>query len=133
MRPSTPSPVRHSGVSYKFPFETEKKDYTLWDPNAVFAAPAKFVAEDKIQGLTVYKFVQQVPPTQIRVQEVPGTLVGESAATVQAPVFYTNTRTLWVEPKTGIIVKGNEQNRTTLRKHHRRRQDHGHRVRPDLR
>lgn len=108
-------PVRHSGVSYKFPFETEKKDYDFWDPNARVSAPAKFVSEDKIQDLTVYKFVQQVPPTQIRIQEVPGTLVGESAPTVQAPVFYSNTRTVWVEPRTGVIVKGNEQNRTTLR------------------
>jgi hypothetical protein len=34
---------------------------------------------------------------------------------VQAPVYYTDTRTVWVEPKTGVIVKGSEQNRTTLR------------------
>ena len=34
---------------------------------------------------------------------------------MQAPVFYTNTRTVWVEPKTGVIVKGSEQNKTTLR------------------
>ena len=30
-------------------------------------------------------------------------------------MWYQNTRTVWVEPKTGVIVKGNEQTRTTLR------------------
>lgn len=109
------APIRHSGVSYKFPFDTQKKDYAWWDPNSKQAPPAKFVSEEKVQGLTTYKFLQVIPPTQIRIQEVPGTLVGESAPSVQAPVYYTTTRTVWVEPKTGVIVKGNEQANTTLR------------------
>jgi Porin PorA len=108
-------PTRHTGVSYKFPFGTKKQDYSFWDPNAKLATAAKYVSEDRVQGLTTYKFIQQVPATQIQTQEVPGSLVGESAASVQAPVFYTDTRTVWVEPKTGVIVKGSEQNRTTLR------------------
>ena len=41
--------------------------------------------------------------------------MGESAPSVQAPVYYADTRTVWVEPKTGVIVKGSEQNLTTLR------------------
>jgi hypothetical protein len=108
-------PTRHTGVSYKFPFNTEKKDYPFWDPNSKTALPARFVSEDKVQGLTTYKFIQTVPAMQIQTQEVPGSLVGETAPSVQAPVFYTDTRTVWVEPKTGVIVKGSEQNKTTLR------------------
>src|SRR5205085_1591727 len=90
-------------------------DYAWWDPTSKQAPPAKFVSEEKVQGLTTYKFLQVIEPTQIQVQAVPGSLVGETAATVQAPVFYSTTRTIWVEPKTGVIVKGNEQNKTTLR------------------
>lgn len=108
-------PVRHAGVSYKFPFGTEKRDYQLWDPNSAKAYPAKYVSEEKVQGLTTYKFIQTIPGFQLRTQDVPGTLVGESTPTFTAPVWYTNTRTVWVEPDTGVIVKGNEQNRTTLR------------------
>ena len=108
-------PTRHTGVSYKFPFNTQKKDYAFWDPNSKTALPAKFVSEDEVQGLTTYKFIQTVPAMQIQTQEVPGSLVGETAPSVQAPVFYTTTRTVWVEPKTGVIVKGSEQNKTTLR------------------
>jgi hypothetical protein len=108
-------PVRHAGVSYKFPFGTEKRDYQLWDPNSAKAYPAKYVSEEKVQGLTTYKFIQTIPGFQLRTQDVPGTLVGESTPMFTAPVWYTNTRTVWVEPDTGVIVKGNEQNRTTLR------------------
>jgi hypothetical protein len=108
-------PTRHSGLSYKFPFGTQKQDYQFWDANAKTTATARYVSEETVQGLTTYKFVSQIPPTQIQTQEVPGSLVGESAPSVQAPVFYTDTRTVWVEPKTGVIVKGSEQNRTTLR------------------
>jgi len=108
-------PVRHSGLSYKFPFDTQKQDYQFWDSNAKKAVPARYVSEETVQGLTTYKFVSQVPATQIQTQEVPGSLVGESAPSVQAPVYYDDTRTVWVEPKTGVIVKGSEQNLTTLR------------------
>ena len=108
-------PARHSGLSYKFPFDTQKQDYQFWDSNAKKAVPARYVSEETVQGLTTYKFVSQVPATQIQTQEVPGSLVGETAPSVQAPVFYTDTRTVWVEPKTGVIVKGSEQNLTTLR------------------
>jgi hypothetical protein len=108
-------PTRHHGVSYKFPFSTQKQDYQFWDVNVKTTATARYVSEETVQGLTTYKFISQVPATQIQTQEVPGSLVGSSAPSVQAPVFYTDTRTVWVEPKTGVIVKGTEQNRTTLR------------------
>ena len=108
-------PTRHSGLSYKFPFDTQKQTYQFWDANAKKAVPARYVSEETVQGLTTYKFVAQIDATQIQTQEVPGSLVGESAPSVQAPVYYTDTRTVWVEPKTGVIVKGSEQNRTTLR------------------
>lgn len=108
-------PVRHEGISYKFPIGTEKIEYTVWDPNSRKSYPARFVAEDEVLGLKVYKFLQEIPGQELRRQEVPGSLIGESAPSVSAQVWYQNTRTIWVEPVTGIIVKGNEQNRTTLR------------------
>src|SRR5215207_2408389 len=109
------TPVTHAGLSYKFPIGVDKQEYLLWDPNSRKSYPAKFIAEDDVKGLAVYKFIQQIPGQELRRQQVPGTLVGESAPSVDAQVWYQNTRTLWVEPVTGIIVKGNEQNRTTLR------------------
>ncbi|HEY6745018.1 MAG TPA: DUF3068 domain-containing protein [Mycobacteriales bacterium] len=108
-------PVRHSGVSYKFPFNAEKRDYAWWDANTRRAAPAKFVSEERVKGLTVYKYIQTVPAFELRTQALPGSLLGETAPTVQAPVYFQTTRTAWVEPRTGIIIKANEQNLTTFR------------------
>jgi hypothetical protein len=107
-------PVRHDGVSYNFPFNTPKKDVLFWDVSSKKAYPAHYMTSAKIQGLTTYKFVQPIPTQQIGTVEVPGSLVGESAASFQAPLSYSNTRTVWVEPRTGVIVKGTEQTRTTL-------------------
>jgi hypothetical protein len=109
------APVQHDGFSYKFPFNTAKQTYQFWDANSLAGYPARYVSEEKIQGLTTYKFVQEVPGHELRKQPVPGSLVGEQGATFQAPVWYQNIRTVWVEPTTGIIVKGTEQTKTTLR------------------
>lgn len=109
------APVQHDGVSYKFPFNTGKGTYQFWDVTSAAGYPARFQGEEKIQGLNTYKFIQEIPGHQIQTQEVPGSLVGETSPTFQAPVWYTNVRTVWVEPTTGVIVKGTEQTKTTLR------------------
>jgi hypothetical protein len=106
--------TRHEGVTYKFPFATRKENVQFWDVNARQAYPARYVSEEEVQGRTTYKFIQQVPVHQLTTLEVPGALVGESTPSFQAPVIYSNTRTVWVEPTTGVIIKGSEQTRTTL-------------------
>jgi hypothetical protein len=108
-------PVQHQGLSYKFPFNTQQQTYQFWDVNSRAAHPARFVGEEELQGLTTYKFSQEIPSQELRTQEVPGTLVGEPTPTFNAPVWYQNVRTVWVEPTTGIIIKGSEQTKTTLR------------------
>lgn len=105
----------HSGVSYKFPFDAGKQDYLLWDPNSRRSYAAKFVSEDEVKGTRVHKYIQQIPGQELRRQDVPGRLVNDSAPTVSVSVWYQNTRTVWVEPTTGVIVKGNEQSVTTFR------------------
>lgn len=107
--------VRHSGVSYKFPFDTKKRTYDWWDVNSQRSYPAKYVSDEDVRGVATYKFLQQVPGFELRKQTVPGALVGESAPSVSAPVWYQTVRTAWVEPRTGIIIKANEQTQTTLR------------------
>ena len=52
---------------------------------------------------------------QVDELEVPGDLVGSDAKSVKAPEFYSNTRTVWVEPVTGVIVKGQEKQHLVLR------------------
>ncbi|GAA4697274.1 DUF3068 domain-containing protein [Phytohabitans rumicis] len=108
--------VVHSGLAYKFPFNTEKKDYPYFDLNSrASTPPMKFDGEDKVNGLPVYRFVQKIPAVKIQDREVPGSLVKSTEASVTAARMYENTRTVWVEPYSGLIVKGQEEVRQWLR------------------
>ncbi|GAB3950678.1 DUF3068 domain-containing protein [Micromonospora vulcania] len=109
------TPFKHEGLTYTFPFGTEKKTYQYFDNSARKSYPAKFVGTEELQGLTVYKFEMTAEPIQISEIKVPGNLVGSTEPTVTAGRYYANTRTLWVEPDSGVIVKGQEKQLQTLR------------------
>ncbi|GAA4096056.1 DUF3068 domain-containing protein [Nocardioides kongjuensis] len=104
-------PAVRRGLIYKFPFNTQKKDYAVWDDTVGKAVDAKFKGEEKIDGLTVYKFVQTIDPTVVETREVPGSVFGSAEASVDADMVYGMTRTFWVEPETGSPVNRVE-NRT---------------------
>ena len=108
-------PTRHEGIEYKFGFGVEKKTYQYFDTTLAKATDMKYASSEKIEGLNTYKFVQRIEPTQIAELEVPGNLIGRTETTVPVQRFYSNTRTVWVEPKTGAIVKGQEEQFSTLR------------------
>ena len=108
-------PVKHVGLSYKFPFNTEKTTYQFFDVTSRKAFPMRYQASEELQGLTVYRFEQVVDPQRIGESDVPGSLVGSDEATVTAPRYYDNVRTVWVEPLSGVIVKGAEQQHQVFR------------------
>jgi len=99
----------------KFGFDVQQQDYNYFDTTIQAATPAVFQSTDEIDGLEVYVFEQVIEPTQIGTLEVPGDLVGSKDDSFVAPRFYSNTRTLYVEPTTGVIVNGEEQQLQTLR------------------
>jgi hypothetical protein len=109
--------IRHTGLAYKFPFNTKKQSYPFFDVTLRGSnPPMKFDGEDVVNGLPVYRFVQAIPATKIEELDVPGELVnGTPGTTVSAGRFYQNVRTVWVEPYSGIIVKGQEEVKQTLR------------------
>jgi hypothetical protein len=105
-----------TGLTLTFPFGTEKKDYDVFNATTGKAFPAKFQGTEKLQGLEVYRFVQTVPETVVKTAEVPGSLAGApEEATVQADAVYTNKRTIWVEPTSGVIVTAQEHPSVVLR------------------
>lgn len=85
--------VTHEGVDYTFPIGTKKKTYQLYDAIARKAAPANYEGSEKLDGLTAYKFVSDVPPTLVTIQGI-------------VPATYTSNTTVYVEPTTGVILKG---------------------------
>jgi hypothetical protein len=109
----------HEGLVLKFPFGTEKKTYKFWDTTTRKAYPIEFKKEGTLEGLKVFEFQQTVPSQEIPLEKplmVPGTLVGEPGKdAVEVQRTYQNTRTLWIEPATGAIIKGREEQLAELR------------------
>jgi uncharacterized membrane protein len=105
------------GLFFKFPFDTQKTTYRFWDGLSGKAYDAAFDGTDTIDGMGVYRFVQHIDSVLLRSQDVPGVVFGgaPSSPAVTAEDRYSNTRTLWVEPETGTIIKGLEdQNRVLV-------------------
>ena len=100
---------RHQGLTLKFPFDTEKTTYQFWDGPAQRALPAAFTRTETLNGVDVYRFEQRIGPVDVGDQEIPGTLAGDpDTPSVQTNIVYTNLKTFWVEPTTGIIVKAQQ-------------------------
>jgi hypothetical protein len=101
-------PIRHEGIQFKFPFETQKKNYPFWDVNVKKAITAKYEGTETLDGLKTYRFVQPINDVVISQEEVPGSLLTLDQPSVTADRVYSTKRTLWVEPHTGAIIKGSE-------------------------
>ena len=99
----------HQGLTLKFPFDTKKQTYLFWDLPARRATGARYVQEETIEGVKVYRFEQRIDRLILGSQEVPGSLAGDpDADSVQTNIVYSNVKTIWVAPATGIIVKGQQ-------------------------
>jgi hypothetical protein len=103
------------GLTLTFPFGTQKRDYDVFNSTAGAAFPATFEGTEKLQGLDVYRFQLSIPETVIRQAEAPGSLVGSAESVVTADVVYSNEKTFWVEPTSGVIVTAEEHPNTVLR------------------
>jgi len=108
--PTSQKPITHDGLVFKFPFSTQKTTYQWWDADLERAVPIEFQGEDEINGTPVYVFKQTIAPEAITAIDAPASLFEEGATgTVTATEMYANTRTLWVEPVTGVLIDGNEE------------------------
>ncbi len=129
-KPPTNIALPHQGLAYRFPFHTEKKTYPYFDPIAQKAFDANYDGEEDVNGLTTYRFVQNVG------YDADGKLVEpvkyaslydkdeDSVVTARASLwglpgdpdepitmtrFYAAQRTFWVDPVSGTIVKAEER------------------------
>jgi hypothetical protein len=100
---------RHQGLTLKFPFDTEKTTYQFWDGPAQRALPAAYTRTERLEGVDVYRFEQRIDRLDVGDQEIPGALAGDpDSPSIQTNIIYSNLKTLWVEPATGIIVKAQQ-------------------------
>jgi hypothetical protein len=98
------------GQYFKLPFNTQKETYQWWDGDLLQATDLKFEDTEDIQGLTTYRFVQEIPDTLVGTQEIPASVAGiDEDGDITVDSMYSNTRTLWIEPETGVLIKGQEE------------------------
>ncbi|MGZ4437006.1 MAG: DUF3068 domain-containing protein [Nocardioides sp.] len=104
----TTTPVH--GLYFSFPFNAQRKTYLFWDGNLKRATPIRFMNTATIQGLTVYRYQQVIPPTKVQEIQAPASFFGiKKPGNVTIDEVYANIRTLWVEPVTGVIIRGQER------------------------
>ena len=125
------------GLQYKFPFDTEQRTYQYFDASTFTTNPIEFMGETSVGGIQAYEFQQELGPidmwSSIRdhfaaisdgydpaVESILASyrregmtagqwgLDGDPEREVDMRRFYTNTRTVYVNPDTGQIVDGKE-------------------------
>jgi hypothetical protein len=104
------APIKHEGLLFKFPFNTQRINYPFWDVNIKKAVTARYDGTEKIDGLLTYRFVQAITDVVIGQDDIPGALMGlPDEPSVHADRVYSTVRTIWVEPYTGAVIKGAER------------------------
>ena len=99
-----------------FPIGTKKTTYPVYDSTAGKAFPARFSGVETKGGLEVYRFEQTVPETVVQSTQVPGTMAGTgTAGNVTADFVYSNSRSYWVEPTSGMIVSTEQHPKEVVR------------------
>lgn len=97
---------RTGSLTQLFPIGTQKRTYPFWDSVAKKAFPIRFVQTTDLFGTTVWRFHQVVPDTQINTIKLPGKIVGlPDQGVMDLTWWYGGTTDIWVEPRTGGIVK----------------------------
>jgi hypothetical protein len=93
--------VPHDGLVNKFPFDVQKKTYPFWDGDAGKALDIDYQGTKSLFGLDTYEFQYTVKDVPIQIAEgIDGT--------------YDNVITVYVDPKTGSIVKSGQHQQQYL-------------------
>jgi Porin PorA len=110
------SSVKQTGIAgYVFPIGTQKQTYDVFDTNLNKPMPFTYAGTDTVNGIQAYRFTENVSPTQNGTQVLPGSLVGESQASVVLPQYYEMHLTYWIDPDTGALLNATENEKLTLR------------------
>lgn len=103
----TSTPI--TGLYFKFPFDAQKQTYKFWDGSLKKSTDMKYQDTSEIQGLTVYRYEQVIKPTKVATLEAPASFFKiDKPGNVKLDEVYANTRTVWVEPQTGVVIRGQE-------------------------
>lgn len=128
-KPPTSVALPHEGLTYRFPFDTEKKTYQMFDPIAQKPFDANYDGEEDVNGLTTYRFTQNVGydadgklvepvkyaslyeddvDSTVKARASVWGVPGEPDEEITMNRFYAAQRTFWVDPVSGTIVKATD-------------------------
>ncbi|MFI6506924.1 DUF3068 domain-containing protein [Streptosporangium sp. NPDC050855] len=109
-------PAQLQGQIYKWPFDVEKKTYSVFNSTTGKAFDARFVTEEQVGGLRVYRFEQTIPPTTIDTLSAPASYLGmDETGDVEVDRVYDGVNTFWIEPTTGSPVRQEQQRHDVLK------------------
>ena len=127
--PPTNIALPHDGLAYRFPFDTEKRTYPVFDPIAQKAYDANYDGEEDVNGLTTFRFSQNVgydadgklvepvkysslydddADAEVTARAALWGLPGNPDEPITMTRYYAAQRTFWVDPVSGTIVKKKE-------------------------
>lgn len=127
--PPTAMSLRHEGLSYRFPFHTEKKTYPYFDPIAQKPFDVNYDTQEDVNGLTTYRFTQNIgynadgklvapitypslyggqEDSKVTASAAMWGVPGEPGEQVTMTRYYAAQRTFWVDPVSGTVVKQKE-------------------------
>jgi hypothetical protein len=108
--------VHLSGQGYVWPLGAQQHTYQLFDTTLGRAAPATYAGTSVTDGLTTYRYVENVPAQKASTLTLPGSLVGmKNQNEVTLPEYYQSVNTYWVDPVTGIPLNVERNETLTLR------------------
>ena len=128
-QPPTNIALPHEGLAYRFPFDTEKKTYPFFDPIAQKPFDANYDGEEDVNGLTTYRFTQNVgydadgklvepvkyaslyendEDSEVTARASLWGLPGDPNEPIKMTRYYAAKRTMWVDPVSGTIVKAED-------------------------
>jgi hypothetical protein len=94
--------VHMSGQAVVFPMGTHGQTYSVFDTIAAKQESATYQGAASVEGILTYKFVENVAPTKIGTEDVPGSILSEpSVSEVPLGEYYSATNTFYVDPVTG--------------------------------
>jgi hypothetical protein len=128
-QPPTNIALPHEGLTYRFPFDTEKRTYPMFDPIAQKPFDANYEGEEDVNGLTTYRFRQNIgydadgklvepvkysslldddADAEVTARAALWGVPGEPDEPITMTRYYAAERTFWVDPVSGTIVKKEE-------------------------
>jgi len=93
-----------TGYSYKLPFYAEQTTYPYWDDTLGKTLDMKYAATETVGGLEAYRYEQAKVDQKIGWDADQLNLLRVVFGGGSGDVYYTVTRTIWIEPTTGEFL-----------------------------